>query len=391
VGWTGDIQVFASTGCFNYDLNGFLGAWLGQMRVSQAEDGGIPIVIPSYPEQTKMQIKTNGHNSSSAWSDACVLVPLRLYEAYGDTRVLRDNLPMMERWMKFVEGASHDYLWTEGYHFGDWMIPSFENDIEGGTAATAAVIAACQYAVTTAAFVEVLEVLGEPAEKIEQYRTLLSNIRTAVCGKFVREDGFVEGDLQGLYVMMLCSGAAQGELAKKVAARLAAKIETNGGGLDTGFVSTPHLLNILMEYGYEKLAWKLLLRTECPGWLYQVEHGATTIWENWNAIRPDGTITTSSYNHYALGCVGSWIYRHIGGLNRLGAGWSEIEFAPAVNCGLEWASCSHRTPHGLAACRWEKTPAGTVVQVTVPHGVKARLKLPELERELTAGTHRVVI
>lgn len=387
VGWTGDIQVFAPTGCFNYDLHGFLTAWLAQVRLVQEENGEVPIVIPSYPAQTAMQMKTNGGNSSAAWSDACVLLPLTIYKATGDKQVLRDNLEMMEKWMGYVEGASHDYLWTDGYHFGDWLIPSFQNDIEGGTAATAPGIAACQYAITTAALIEVLEALDEPAEKIGEYRTLLENVRKAVREKFVHEDGTVEGSLQGLYVMVLYSGAVSGELGRKVADRLEALIEANGGGLDTGFVSTPHLLDMLTAYGYGDRAWKLLFRTESPSWLYQVEKGATTIWENWNAIRPDGTVTTSSYNHYSLGAVGSWIYRHVGGLYNVGAGWSDIRFAPDVNCGLEWAACSHQTPYGLAACKWEKTEGGVKVEVTVPYGVHAVVCLPGLEQELTAGTH----
>lgn len=391
VGWTGDIQVYAPTGCFNYDLHGFLSAWLGQMRVSQTELGEIPITIPSYPEQTKMQTKTFGGNTSAAWSDACVLLPLTIYRATGDRQVLRDNLDMMERWMGFVASASHDHLWTEGYHFGDWLIPSFQDDIHAGTAATAPGIAAFQYAITTAALVEVLEALEEPKEKIDQYRTLLAAIRKAACGKFIREDGFVEGNTQGLYVMALCSGAAEGELAQKVADRLEAMIEANGGGLDTGFVSTPHLLEVLTRFGHEDRAWNLLFRTESPSWLYQVEQGATTIWENWNAVRPDGTVTTSSYNHYSLGAVGSWIYRQIGGLRCTAPGWKSMEFAPKVDCGLQWASCSHRTPYGLAACRWEKTGTQTVVEITVPHGISATACLPGMKQELTAGTHHFSI
>lgn len=386
-GWTGDIQVYAPTGCFNYDLNGFLTAWLGQMRLSQTEDGGIPIVIPSYPAQTAIQGETFGGNTSAAWSDACVLVPLTLYKSYGDTRVLRDNLPMMEKWMDFLANASHDHLLVDGFHFGDWMIPSWQDDVMGGVAVTAKVIAGCQYAVTTAAYIEVLKALGEPAEKVEQYRTLLEQIRNAVAAAYIHEDGTMDGDLQGMYVMALYSGAARGELAAKVAARLVKRIEDNGGCLDTGFVATPHLLDMLMEYGYKDVAWSLLYQTKSPSWLYQVAQGATSIWENWNAIRPDGTVTTSSYNHYSLGAVGSWIYRHIGGLHRLAPGWSAIEYAPDVNCGMEWASCSHRTPYGLAACKWEKKDGKTTVEVTVPHGVSAVVRLPGVERELTAGVH----
>ncbi len=391
VGWTGDIQVFAPTGCFNYDLHGFLSAWLGQLRLIQEPNGAVPIVAPSYPAQTAMQMKTNGDNTSAAWSDACVLLPLTIYKATGDKQVLRDNLDMIEKWMGFVESASHDYLWTDGFHFGDWLIPSFQNDVEGGTAATAKGIAAFQYAITTAAMIEVLEALNEPEEKVEKYRVLLGNIRKAVCEKFIHEDGSIDGDLQGLYVMALRSGVAEPELAEKVADKLEAIIKANNGGLNTGFVSTPHLLDMLAAYGHEERAWQMLFRTESPSWLYQVEKGATTIWENWNAIRPDGTVTTSSYNHYSLGAVGSWIYRHIGGLYNMGTGWNNIKFAPDINCGLEWAACSHRTPYGLAACKWEKKEGGTCVEVTVPYGVHAVISLPRLERELTAGTHSFTI
>lgn len=390
-GWTGDIQVFAPTGCFNYDLRGFLSAWIDQMRVSQTGDGGIPIVIPSYPKQTEMQSKTFGGNTSAAWSDACVLVPLTVYKATGDKQILRDNLDMMEKWMGYIENASHDYLWSDGYHFGDWLIPSFQDDVEGGTARTAPGIAAFQYAVTTAALIEVLEALEEPEEKINEYRALLTEIKKAAREKFIREDGFVEGDTQGLYVMALRSGVAEGEPAQRVAERLERMIEANGGGLDTGFVSTPHLLDVLEANGHEDRAWKLLFRTESPSWLYQVEQGATSIWENWNAIRPDGTVTASSFNHYSLGAVGSWMYRNIGGLNCKEPGWRSVEFAPKVNCGLQWAACSHQTPYGLAACRWDKTGETTTVEITVPHGVSAMLRLPGLERELAAGIHSFTV
>ena len=390
-GWTGDIHAFAATGCFDFDLRGFLSAWLGQMRVSQEEDGGIPIVIPSYPEQTKMQYRTNGNNTSAAWSDACVSIPLRLYRAYGDRRVLRDNLPMMERWMEYVAAHAPGYLWTEGYHFGDWLIPSFENDIHGGTAATASVIGACQYAVTTAELIEVLEALDEGEEKIGAYRTLLENIRAAIRAAFVREDGRVEGDLQGLYVMVLKSGAARGELGRRVAGRLADKIRENGGGLDTGFVSTPHLLDMLCENGYEDLAWQLLFRTEAPSWLYAVERGATSIWENWNAIRPDGTVTASSFNHYALGAVGDWIYRSAGGLRRAAPGWRRAEIAPNIHCGLQWAECTRLTHFGLLSCRWERTEGKTEVAVTVPHGVTVSVTLPGVKVEAGAGVHRFTV
>ena len=132
------------------------------------------------------------------------------------------------------------------------------------------------------------------------------------------------------------------------------------------------------------------MRTESPSWLYQVVCGATTIWENWNAIRPDGTVTASSYNHYSLGSVGSWIYRHIGGLHPVEAGWRTIEFAPAFRC-VDSAQCSHLTPYGLAACNWKNTEKGVEIEVQVPHGITAWLRIGEEKRPLTAGKHTFTI
>ena len=403
-GWTGDILAFAGTGCFNYDLRSFLAAWLAQMRREQTEDGGIPIVIPSFPAQTRLQEQMAGCNTASAWSDACVLVPLEVYRAYGDKQVLVENLPMMERWLAYVQRdtevlpddydsrdeagkARCRYLWTGGYHFGDWLIPS--QDVMAGRAATARVIGGFQYAVLVKAFLEVLEALDEPEARLEEYRELLANIQKAAREEFIGENGRIAVDLQGMYVMALYSGAA-GPLSGKVAKRLVELIGENGGCLDTGFVSVPHLLDALTDNGYEDIAWKLLFQTKNPSWLYQVEHGATTIWENWNAIRPDGEVTVSSYNHYALGCVGDWIYRHAGGLRRTSPGWSTIEYAPNVDCGLDWAECSYDTPYGAAACSWRKTERGTELELTVPWGVQATLRLNGRERELTPGTHKII-
>lgn len=406
-GWTGDILAFAETGCFNYDLKAFLSAWLAQMRLEQTEDGGIPIVIPSYPAQTAMQMKTTGDNTSSAWSDACVLVPLELYRAYGDKQVLSDNLPMMERWLSHVHEATKvipedyesrdeagkarcQYLWTGGYHFGDWVIPSYQHDLMAGRAATARVISAFQYAVLVNAYLDVLKALDEPEEKRLAAEDLLKNIQRAAREEFIDPEGHIPGDLQGMYVMALKSGAA-GPLANQVASRLVELIEANNGCLDTGFVSVPHLLDALAENGYKDVAWKLLFQTRSPSWLYQVEQGATTIWENWNAIRPDGTVTASSYNHYALGCVGRWIYEYIGGLRRTGPGWSSVTYAPDLDCGLDWASCSHRTPYGLVSCVWHKTRNETQVEATVPWGVCAKIELPGLEQTLTPGNHKFIV
>ena len=409
MGWTGDIQVFAKTGCFNFDLYNFLDGWLANMRLEQKSDGEIPIVIPNYPLQQRMQKHNGKDNSSSAWSDACILVPLYLYQYYGNAAILEDNLAMMERWLEFVaraaacsppgynemspeQQARNPYLWNKGHHFGDWLIPSLRKQpggVQKGVEATFEVIASCFYAVTVKSFIEVLDALScegrgsiELNKKRDYFSERLAKIRQAVRDEYIGDDGIIRGDLQGLYVMALHSGAAAGDLAVKVAARLAWLISQNGDRLDTGFVSTPYLLDVLVQYGHRDLAYRLLFQTQSPSWLYSVEKGATSIWENWEAILPDGTVTGSSFNHYAFGCVGDWIYRQIGGIAPLAPGFRKVIFQPDIDCGLESARCAIKTAWGQVSCSWRWQGQICQVELTIPPGLAAVVKIREINETL---------
>ena len=415
MGWTGDILAFAKTGCFNYDLSNFLAGWLANVRAEQCDDGEVPNVVPTYPAQDRMERAMKGYNTSAAWGDACVLVPYDLHLCYGDTGVLRDNLVMMERWLGFVgraaaqepEGfsrmtpeqqARNPYLWNTGRHFGDWLIPSFAGSHElimAGMEATRQVIASCQYAITVQTFVGVLDALLEecPDEELSRkkshFECLLAQIRQAVREEHVSDDGVVEGDLMGLYVMVLHAGVVEGALHDRVAERLAAMVEENGYRLDTGFVSTPHLLDVLTATGRKDLAYLLLFQTESPSWLHMVTNGATSIWENWEAITADGKVTQSSFNHYALGSVGDWIYRNIGGIRPAAPGYRHIVYSPDVECGLEHAKCSVVTPYGEALCSWRRDGDKVALEINVPAQVSAELHLGGETRELHAGEQRL--
>lgn len=411
LGWTGDIQVFARTGCFNYDLRNFLSSWLANVRAEQLDSGEIPVVVPNPPKQEQTQrLMSGGSNSSAAWGDACVLVPWYLYECYGDKQVLLDNLSMMERWLAYIkencalkpEGYANftkeqkernPYLWTKQYHFGDWLVPSLRalpDGVQRGTAETDKVVGSAFYAITVSYFIRVLLALGME-ERAAEYETLLDKIRRAVREEFVAPDGTVNGSsLQGLYVIVLKAGIVEGELKKKVLERLVALIHENGDCLDTGFASVSYLLDVLADNGHRDLAYKLLFQTQAPSWLYMVENGATTMWENWLAIAPDGTPTESSYNHYAFGCVGDWIYRHIGGISSAGPGYGRILFAPDVDCGLTESRCTIHTPYGAAALSWRLEEGGTVLVVgRVPIGTTAELRVGAETRELVGGTFSV--
>ena len=358
LGWTGDINAFAGTGGFLYDLKEFLRAWLYQLRLDQKDDGEVPVVIPNHPAQQETQLMLSGSNSSAAWSDACILVPWHLYELYGDASILEENFESMTRWLSYVD--THD--WAKHWHFGDWLIPSLRELPDGvmqGVMKTSEIVALCYYCISLEAMINICSVLilgesdlcdresgsehydesdlcdrecgSEHCEgagsndkrsghsNIENLRSIytdrLQKTRKHIAENFVAADGTVgSGELQGLYVLLLRSAAISGELKNKVLKKLENLICANDFCLDTGFASVPYLLDVLYDNGLKDLAYKVLFNEKQPGWLYMIKKGTSTIWENWNAIKEDGIVTDSSYNHYAYGCVGKWIYEHIGGL-----------------------------------------------------------------------------
>ena len=407
LGWTGDIQVYAKTGCFNFDLKNFLENWLMNLRAEQKDDGEVPIVVPNFPLQERLQMAMSGSNCSSAWSDACVLLPYYLYNCYGDIQVLKDNYKTMEKWLTFVERqaskqpegfeeldkeakARNKFLWTKGYHFGDWLIPSLRalpDGIMKGTAITGKVVGSCFYAITVSCFIEVCKTLGYE-DKVEEYTELLYNIKNAIADEFVSEDGTVNNsDLQGLYVVVLKAEAVSGELKKRVLGKLASLIVENDYRLDTGFASVSYLLDVLYDNGYEELAYKLLFQTKSPSWLYMVENGATTMWENWVAVTPEGVPTDSSYNHYAFGCVGDWMYRHIGGIQIKEAGYKQVTINPDYKCGLSYSKCHVDSPFGRIYCSWEIVSGKTRLEVSVPNGVMATIYAGEQIEAKTSGNY----
>ncbi len=416
MGWTGDIQIFTPTACSFADVRGFLENWLANMRLEQRPDGEIPNYIPAFPVSDKIQREAQKQNTSSAWGDACVLVPLYLYRKTGDLSVLSDNLSMMENWLSFIdeackvkpegyEGFTKEekersrYLWRSGHQFGDWLIPSFqgrENGMNLGCRATGEVISSSFYAVTLEAYLEILDALLASAEEGEavlfrqkraRAEERLGKVKDAVCEEYVSPDGTVKGNLQGLYVIVLKAGIVQGELAKKTAAKLSELIIQNGTRLDTGFVTTPYLLDVLCDYGYEDLAYQLLFQTEAPSWLYQVKHGATSIWESWEAVLPDGHPTDSSMNHYSLGSVGDFIVRHIGGIRTDNYFRDGITFRPDTDGPVSKAEASVMLPCGKAFCSWERKDG--ILKVSVCSPVKCRVILGEEEMNLDAGEYRI--
>ncbi|RCX13884.1 alpha-L-rhamnosidase [Anaerobacterium chartisolvens] len=402
-GWTGDIMAFSPTLCFNRGANTFLSRWMANVRTEQLENGAIPMIVPYLEAYKAMAKNFIGSDTSCGWGDAVIQVPVAVYKAYGDKRILEENYTAMTRWMNYIadrvqnnhpEGyeewdderkARSHYLWNTDFHFGDWLVPSMVLGNPDGMAmmktayATMAFVAPAYYAFSAKSMVEVAEALGKTKDA-ENYRDLYNKIREAFIKEYVHDDGTMDADLQGIYVIALKNGLVSDEVRPKMAAHLCKMIEKNRGCLDTGFLSVLFILDVLCENGYRNEAYKLIFQNQCPSWLYEVEHGATTIWESWGAIEEDGTVSTYSYNHYAFGCVGEWMYREMGGLKAAEPGYKKICVAPALDCGLLFARVSEHTPYGIASVDWKLENGKAEVKVEIPVNTTAEVILPGMDK-----------
>ena len=411
-GWTGDIAVFGATAVRNQNMQTFLIRWLENMEAEQMADGRIPNVIPyslSYQNQMQSVFKDE---CSAGWSDACIILPYLLYTQYGDVSSLRRFYPMMKKWIAFVqnqaetetpksfqkkknktarEAENQKYLWNTHWHFGDWLIPSQSKsmlDAKKSGQVTKEVVAPMYYAYGCLLMSRIAEILGEQADA-ERYRTLHQRIRKAFAETYVDRQGRVKPDLQGIYVLALWLDLIPETLKKQSAEHLVQLIHANGDCLDTGFLATPVLLDVLCGIGQKELAYTLLYQENAPSWLYEVKMGATTIWENWRAIRPDGKPTTFSYNHYANGCVFDWIYRTVGGIQMAAPAYKSIRVCPQPDERLSWAQSSYESVYGTVFCQWERRDGIFNMTVQIPCNCSASVCMPNGEvHQVGSGSYR---
>ena len=385
-GWTGDMQVYAPTACFNMDVEAFLRRWLYDMRLEQLPNGQIPHVIPTIPSDGYITQSANA--SSAGWADACVIVPYRLYQAYGDPGILRENYSMMLRWMDYVQTMAPTGLWNTGFHFGDWLVPSLlgNGGPMMGAEMTKTPVATAMFANSAALMSQIASALGDSSRQAH-FRELEAHIMQAFATEYVKDDGSLAVNLQGIYVLALQMGLVPETLRPAAVGHLVRLIDENGGCLDTGFLSVPFLLDVLYDNGQPDVAFKLLFQTKRPSWLYEVGWGATTMWESWNNIAEDGTRHYQSYNHFAFGCVGDFIYRRILGLQRIAPGYREVRIAPDPRCGLSSASGSLETVYGKVAVDWKLEGGEAFVRAEIPPSVTAELAIEPRPVTVGSGTH----
>jgi len=371
LGWTGDAQVFISTALFNYAGGPFFTKWLHDLKAEQHADGGVPFVIPDVV----------GGSSSAAWGDAAVICPWTVYQYYGDTRLLSEQYESMKMWVGYIRAQGEQaYLWNTGFHFGDWLaLDAKENSYIGAT--PTALIATAYYAYSARIVRDAALVLGKEDEA-HSYGELYEQVKLAFHDEFMTKNGRIASPTQTAHVLALAFDLVEGDVKARVARELNELIVGNDYHLTTGFVGTPYLCFALSGSGYHDTAVKLLLQESYPGWLYSVSQGATTIWEHWDSIKADGSFWSddmNSFNHYAYGAIGDWLYRKVAGLNMdasAAPAYKHIHLEPLFGFNkLTTAKAAHRSMYGRIAVAWRVDGEHIEVSAEVPANTTADLVL----------------
>ncbi|WP_448808271.1 family 78 glycoside hydrolase catalytic domain [Agromyces bauzanensis] len=370
LGWTGDINVFARTAVYTMDSQAFLSKWLQDLRDAQRSDGALPGIAPVIPG------RFDGGYAPAGWADAGVHVPWTLWQAYGDTQVITDNYDMMTRYVGYLRSTSQGFIRTEGGYL-DWL------HLDDPTSAD--VIDTAFFAKSVRELADMAAAIGE-ADDAAEYRDLYEDIRQAYIGAFVSADGTVKGDSQTSYILTVTNGLVPDDRRDAVATQFVETLERRDWHLSTGFLGVDGLLPALSTIGRTDVAYRLLLNEDYPSWGYEIGRGATTIWERWNSIMPDGSfgpVEMNSFNHYAYGAVGEWMYRTMAGISALEPGYSRVLIAPEPGEGVTSSDASLETPYGAVRSAWQTTDAGLRLDVTVPPNASAEVRLP-------ASTHWAV-
>lgn len=410
-GWTGDAQIFSETAAFNMDVSAFFGRWMRNVRKEQVQDGQIPVVVPYHKSYRPENLGIDGKDSAAGWGDVVILLPWNMYRAYGDISWLADNYDAMVKWLAYVRQEAENglqerykkadrrtlerqkYLWNTGFNFGDWLVPSLSTpSLDGSVDAVSCMertkdeIATCYYAHSARLLSVIAGILGRE-EEAENYGHLFEVIRKAYAEEYITKDGLLRSDMQGTYVIALAFDMLPQEVRGRAAGRLKELIETNNGCLDTGFLSVNYLLDTLCDIGMPETAYQVLFQEKAPSWLYAVNRGATTVWEAWNAIDEEGMPSACSFNHYAFGCVGSFLYRRIGGLQIMEPGYQRFRVRPDFACGLDGAEVNYKSVYGEIVIAWKRVDAGYEVTIKVPVNTTAEVELPGIQETVGSGEY----
>ncbi len=372
LGWTGDAQAFARTASFNFRVHSFFSKWLKDVAADQHSDGSVPFVVPD--------IMNNGA-CSPGWGDAVTVIPWAMYLAYGDKTILENQYESMRKWVEYIKGVSRNNLWRPKFSFGDWLFYHPDDDNDGRSAVTDKnLIAQCFYAYSTQLLINAAQVIERDSDVVT-YTALLQDIKAAFLHEYVTPVGRLISGTQTAYVLALNFDMLPEDLRKQAVERLVANIRSYDNHLTTGFLGTPYLCHVLSRFGYVDVAYDLLLQKSYPSWLYPVTMGATTIWERWDGIKPDGSFQNpgmNSFNHYAYGAIGDWMYRVVAGIDTEveNPGYKAIRIKPYIGTKLTSAKAEQDTYYGKVKSSWEKDADKLTMTVEIPVNTTATIYVP---------------
>ncbi|MCX5425586.1 glycoside hydrolase family 78 protein [Streptomyces sp. NBC_00078] len=390
LGWTGDIQVFAPTASFLYDCSGMLGGWLRDLAAEQfaRPDRVPPLVVPDV-----LPSDVFGSTPHAVWADVAVLLPWTLYRRFGDLEVLRTQYPGMRAWVETAARLTEEGggLWRQDVQLGDWLDPAAPPEDPGAARTDGDLVANAYVARSADVLARTARLLGEKDDAV-RYEEFARAVRAAFADEFVTPGGRMSSDAQTAYALALCFALLPTERQRRGAAeRLVHIVRTSGYRIATGFAGTPLICDALCAGGEPQSAYRMLLETGCPSWLYPVTMGATTVWERWDSMLPDGSINTgemTSFNHYALGAVADWLHRTVAGLEAAEPGWRRLRIAPVPGGDLTFAKAAHDTPYGRAEAGWRIEGDTLMVEVLVPPGTRAEVQLPGDGEPFEVGSGR---
>jgi alpha-L-rhamnosidase len=368
-------------------VNQFFAKWLKDVAADQAPNGAVPFVIPDVLTRTTIG-KQNTQSGAAGWSDASIIIPYNVYTTYGDKQVLENQYTSMKAYLNYVRSVAKNDLWNTGFQFADWLSYRVD-DSKGMIGQKSAVtdnylVAQCFYAYNTQLMIKTARILGK-MEDYKEWERLLDRIKLQFQKEFMTANGRLISETQTAYILALQFDMIPGSLRQAALDRLVSNIEGYNFHLTTGFLGTPFLNPVLTRFGRNDVAYKLLLQDTYPSWLYPIKaHGATTIWERWDSMKADSTFqdpSMTSFNHYAYGAIGDWMYRTVGGIDTEefdGAGYKQIVIKPELGGGLSFAKTSLESPYGKVSSDWRLDSGVFTLTVEVPVNTTAAVQLPRV-------------
>jgi alpha-L-rhamnosidase len=377
LGWTGDAQAFSRTAAFNFDVSAFFTKWLKDVAFDQKPGGEVPDVIP---DVLNSQDATTAA-PSAGWGDVAVIVPWTMYTVYGDKKLLETQYPSMKAWVEYIRRIAGDcYLWKDGSKYGDWLFyhPPVNDHPAADGFTEPDFIATAFYAYSTSLLAQAAKELGKNDDE-RIYNDLFSKIKNVFNHEYVTPAGRVGTNSQTSYLLALKFNLLPDDLRENAAGFLVDDIKSRGNHLSTGFLGTVYLCHELTRAGYTGVAYDLLLQETYPSWLYPVKMGATTIWERWDGQKTDSTFQDAgmnSFNHYAYGAIGDWMYRVSAGIETITPGYKNLLIQPHPAKNLSFSKATFESQYGTVASGWERKENRITVKVKIPANATATIVLP---------------